>query len=149
MSKLSKLHIWMAISAIKSNTETIFFCKNIYYDVVVHVPNFQLSAKSTSFFCAFFLHFYGVLFLWTPYTKEEEDTLGDILVSSRHLPDQSFTSNHSHWASFRSMSVYDLQFRHIFLSFSCQLSWRFPIFESECPAIVIPRLWDVRIHEMK
>ena len=33
----------------------------------MHVPNFQLSAKSSLFCCAFFLHFYGVLFLWTPY----------------------------------------------------------------------------------
>ena len=57
----------MAISAIKSNIKKIFFCKKIYHDVVVHVPNFQLSAKSSSFFCAFFLHFYGVLFFWTPY----------------------------------------------------------------------------------
>ena len=57
----------MAISAIKSNIKKIFFCKKIYYDVVVHIPNFQLSAKSFLFFCAFFLHFYGVLFLWTPY----------------------------------------------------------------------------------
>ena len=26
------------------------------------VPNFQLSARSSSFFCEFFLHFYGTLF---------------------------------------------------------------------------------------
>ena len=69
MSKLSKLHLWMAISAIKSNIEKIFFCKKIYHDVVVCVPNFQLSAKSSLFFCLFFLYFYGVLFLWTPYIK--------------------------------------------------------------------------------
>ena len=66
MSKLSKLHLWMAISAIKSNIRKIFFCKKIYYDIVVQVPNFHLSAKSSSFFCAFFLHFYGVLFCGHP-----------------------------------------------------------------------------------
>ena len=43
-----------------------FFCKKIYHDVVIHLPNFQLSAKSSSFFCAFFLHFYGVLFCGHP-----------------------------------------------------------------------------------
>ena len=57
----------MAISAIKSNIKKIFFCKKIYHDVVTCVPNFQLSAKSSSFFCALFLHFYGILFLWTPH----------------------------------------------------------------------------------
>ena len=57
----------MAISAIKSNIKKTFFCKKINHDVVVLVPNFQLSAKLSSFFCAFFLYFYGVLFLWTPY----------------------------------------------------------------------------------
>ena len=45
----------------------IFFRENVYYDDVAHVPNFQLSARSSSFFSAFFLHFYGKLFLTTPY----------------------------------------------------------------------------------
>ena len=52
----------MAVSAIKSNIRKIFLCEKIYYDVVVHVPNFQLSTKSSSFF----LHFYGVLFFGHP-----------------------------------------------------------------------------------
>ena len=56
----------MAISAIKSNNRKIFFCKKIYHDIVVQVPNFHLFAKSSSFFCAHFLHFYEILFLWTP-----------------------------------------------------------------------------------
>jgi len=62
-----KIVKFTVISTIKSNTKKIFFFLKIYHDVVVHVHNFQLSAKSSSFFGAFFLHFYGVLFLWTPY----------------------------------------------------------------------------------
>ena len=63
----------MAISAIKSYIKRIFFCKKIYHDVVVHVPSFQLSAKSSSFLRAFFLHSYGVLFLWTPYINNSHN----------------------------------------------------------------------------
>ena len=37
-----------------SNVRKIILCKKIYHDVVLHVPNFQLSAKSFSFFSAFF-----------------------------------------------------------------------------------------------
>ena len=58
-------HLNGHISYIKQYLKNIF-CKNIYHDVVVLVPNFQLSAKSSSFFCAFFLHFYGVLFFGHP-----------------------------------------------------------------------------------
>ena len=59
MSKLSKLDIQMAISAIKIKFTKKIFCKNVYHDVVAHVPNFQLSARSSSLFSAFFLHFYS------------------------------------------------------------------------------------------
>ena len=56
---MSKLDIGMAISGIQNNIRQIFFCKNVYHDVVVHVPNFQLSARSFSLLSAFFPHVYG------------------------------------------------------------------------------------------
>ena len=37
----------------------IFFCKNKYHISVVHVASFHLSPRSSSFFHAVFLHFYG------------------------------------------------------------------------------------------
>ena len=49
-----------------------FFCKNKHHIGVVHVPSFHLSARSSSFFCAFFLHFYGEPFYGSP----------DIIISS-------------------------------------------------------------------
>jgi len=44
----------------------IFFCKNKHHIGVVHVPSFHLSARSFSFFRAFFLHFYGEPFYGSP-----------------------------------------------------------------------------------
>ena len=44
----------------------MFFWKMKHHNVVTHVPNFQLSTWSSSFFCAFFLHLYGTVFYWTP-----------------------------------------------------------------------------------
>ena len=44
----------------------IFLCKNKYHIGVVHVPSFHLSARSFSFFRAFFLHFYGEPFYGSP-----------------------------------------------------------------------------------
>ena len=75
----------MAISAIKINIEKIFFCRKIYHDVVVHVPNFQLPAKSSSFFCAFFLHFYGLLYCGHPILADgkglkSNTTVGPIFI---------------------------------------------------------------------
>ena len=67
MSKLSKFDIQMAISAIQSNIGKVFFCKNVYHDVVAHVPSFELSTRSFSFFSAFFLTFYGKPFYDSPY----------------------------------------------------------------------------------
>ena len=40
MSKLSKLDIQMAISAIKIKLTKKFFCRNVHHDVAAHVPNF-------------------------------------------------------------------------------------------------------------
>ena len=37
-----------------------------HHNVVAHVPSFQLSTRSSSFFCAFFLHFYEAIFFGTP-----------------------------------------------------------------------------------
>ena len=43
-----------------------FFFKNKHDIGVVHVPSFHLSARSSSFFHAFFLHFYGEPFHGSP-----------------------------------------------------------------------------------
>ena len=43
-----------------------FFCKNNHHIGVVHVPSFHLSARSFSFFRAFFLHLYGEPFMVHP-----------------------------------------------------------------------------------
>ena len=43
-----------------------FFFKNKHHIGVVHEPNFHLSARSTSFFRAFFVHFYGETFYGSP-----------------------------------------------------------------------------------
>ena len=67
MSKLSKFDIWIAISAIWINVRKIFFRKKKHHNVVLHVPSFQLSARSSSFFLTFFLHFHGTLFYCSPY----------------------------------------------------------------------------------
>ena len=44
----------------------IFLCKNKYYIVVVFIPNFYLSARSSSISLSFFLHIYGELLKETP-----------------------------------------------------------------------------------
>jgi len=59
MSKSSKLDIWKAISAKKTMIWKLFLWKNKHYNVVVLVPNFYLSARSSSIFLAFILHVYG------------------------------------------------------------------------------------------
>ena len=70
MSKLPKLDIQLAISAIQIKMRKIFFWKNRYHDVVSLVPNFQHSARSSSFFWAFFLHIYGTVFFGHPITTD-------------------------------------------------------------------------------
>ena len=45
-----------------------FFCKNKHHIGVVQVPSFHLSARSFSFFRAFFLHFCGEPFYGSPDT---------------------------------------------------------------------------------
>ena len=45
-----------------------FFRKDKHHMSVVHVPGFHLSAWSSSFFCAFFLQFYGEPFYGSPDT---------------------------------------------------------------------------------
>ena len=57
----------MAITAIQSDIRKKFICKNVYHDVVAHVLSFQLSARSSSFFCSFFLAVYGKPFYDSPY----------------------------------------------------------------------------------
>ena len=59
----------MAISTIKNKIRKIFFWKNAYHNVVEHVPSFQLSARSSSFFSSFFLAVYGKPFYDSPYMK--------------------------------------------------------------------------------
>ena len=64
-----------------------FFCKNKRHIGVVHVPNFHLSAMSSSFFRAFFVHFYGEPFYGSP------DIFLDIMNCSVSL---SFQENTKH-----------------------------------------------------
>ena len=54
-----------------------FFCKNKHHIGVVHVPSFHLSARSSSFFRAFFLHFHGEPFYGSP------DTLSFISIAKK------------------------------------------------------------------
>ena len=54
----------MAISAILIKKRNIFFCKNKYHNAVNHVPNFQLSARSSSFFGALFASLLWSNFFW-------------------------------------------------------------------------------------
>merc|ERR1711989_280045 len=63
LSKSSKSDIQKAISAKQIMIQKIFLCKNKHYIVVVLVPNYYLSARSSSFFLAFFLLVYGEPFL--------------------------------------------------------------------------------------
>jgi len=58
MSKSSKSDIQKAISAKKIIIQKLFFLKSKHYIVVLLVPNFHLSARSSSFF----LHVYGERF---------------------------------------------------------------------------------------
>ena len=53
----------------KSRFGINFFHKKKHYIVVVCVPSFHLSARSSSFFLAFFLHFYGKPFIDHPITE--------------------------------------------------------------------------------
>ena len=48
------------------------FCKNKHHIGAVHVLSFHLSARSSSFFRAFFLHFYGKPFYESPDIKKPE-----------------------------------------------------------------------------
>ena len=59
LSKSSKSDIQKATSAKQIIIWKIFLCKNNHYNVVVLVPDFHLSARSSSFFLAFFLLIYG------------------------------------------------------------------------------------------
>ena len=66
MSKLSKLDIQMAISTRQIKIWKIFFWKSIYRSIVLHVPSFQLSARSSSLFRAFFFTVMEQLFMNYP-----------------------------------------------------------------------------------
>ena len=56
-------HLNSQISYINRKKKNVF-CKKIHCNVVVHILNFQLSAKSFSVLCDFFLHFYGITYFW-------------------------------------------------------------------------------------
>ena len=69
-SKSPKLDIQMAISAKQIMIWKIFLCKRKHNIGVVLVPNFHLSASSSSFFLAFFFTFMENLFKKHPiYSK--------------------------------------------------------------------------------
>ena len=103
----------------------IFFCKKIYHDVVIHVPNFQLFAKSSSFFCAFFLHFQGVLFCGHPIImKDRSHFLNSSLLHQNHLREHSegnvfrphLDSTHGHELHGRSPLKINIKRRNRFYS---------------------------------
>ena len=61
-SKSWILDIKYAISTIKMQILNQFFRKKIHYIVVICVPSFHQPARSSSFFLAFCLQFYGTTF---------------------------------------------------------------------------------------
>ena len=61
-SKSWILDIKYAISTIKMQILNQFFRKKIHYIVVISVPSFHQPARSSSFFLAFCLQFYGTTF---------------------------------------------------------------------------------------
>ena len=67
------------MTAIQSNVRKNIFCKNVYYDIVAHVPNFATSSSLSS---AFFLHYDYSFFLTTPYVNKSDrvKTAGNKLV---------------------------------------------------------------------
>ena len=68
-----KLDIDIAISARKIKIWNLFFGKKNHHIVVVYVPSFHFSARSSSFFLAVFLHIYGSIFF-----------VGTLFVRQRH-----------------------------------------------------------------
>ena len=90
MSKLSKFDIWIATSAILIKKRNIFFCKNKYHNAVNHVPNFQLSARSSSFFDAIFSSLLWSNFFWdTQYWMWPHRWLSHGFVHVFHRTDSS------------------------------------------------------------
>ena len=69
-SKSWILDIKYAISTIKMQILNQFFRKKIHYIVVISVPSFHQPARSSSFFLAFCLQFYGTTFYGWPYISE-------------------------------------------------------------------------------
>ena len=59
----------MAISTEWIKIWKIFFWKNTCRNVVSHVPSFQFSSRSSSFFIAFFLHLCGTTFFESPHIR--------------------------------------------------------------------------------
>ena len=81
MLRLTKFDIQIAISAILIKKRNRFFCKNIYHNAVNHVQNFQLSARSSSFFGAVFPSLLWSNFFWdTQYLAERAVDKGYILA---------------------------------------------------------------------
>ena len=66
-SKSWILDIRYAISTIKMKILNQFFRKMIHYIVDISVPSFHQPARSSSFFLAFCLRFYGTTFYGWPY----------------------------------------------------------------------------------
>ena len=56
-----------------------------HHNVVAHVPSFQLSTRSSSVVCAFFLHFYGAIFFGTPNMNTRQIIL--LLQAPEYEPD--------------------------------------------------------------
>ena len=92
LSKSSKSDIKMAISARKIKIWKQFFHEKKHYIVVVYVPSFYPSARPSSFFLVFFLHFYGKLFLrQSLFDDSSSQSFGDSLNQSLdHSLNQSF-----------------------------------------------------------
>ena len=64
-----------------------FFRKKIYYIVVISVPSFHQAARSSSFFLAFSLQFYGTTFYGWPYIDARFFFFWKIWISDGHAND--------------------------------------------------------------
>ena len=103
-----------------------FFWKKKHHDVVAHLPSFQLSTRSSSFFCAFFLNFYGTPFFWTPDTIQIKSISPSILsnISSNIHPILKVKKRHKTTLNLKSNATNPV--------FLCQTVQKWHAIEVDC-----------------
>ena len=85
MSKLSKSHLWMAISAIKSNIRKIFFVKRFTMMLLYIYQIFSSLRSHLHFFVHFFFTFMEYFFCGHPISKPCSTTpLGSLQPGKKH-----------------------------------------------------------------